>query len=155
MVKSKYAVEKIRSDDELEQIVELIQGYQNFYLDKFLDKKSILEHFRQLISPSEKGFLLAARDQGKPPVGFCTVYFLPSSLSCRNYACFNDLYVSNEVRGQGIGRSLIQTASEVGKEFGFDTIEWITKKDNLAAQKLYDKLTSNKSLWYYYSLKAD
>lgn len=149
-----FCVHKLSSIKQLDQIISLIQGYQHFYLNKCLDRELILNHFGQLLWPSEKGFLLIC-ELSELPVGFCTVYFLPSSLSCRNYACFNDLFVSTQVRGQGIGRALIQRASKESKLLGFNTIEWITKHDNSLAQKLYDSLAANKSHWCYYSMKTD
>ncbi|MGE0526333.1 MAG: N-acetyltransferase family protein [Bdellovibrionales bacterium] len=145
----------VTSVEELDRLAVLIQSYQRFYLDRCCDAREIRSHFSQLVPPSEKGFLLAAWESDSRPLGFCTVYILPSSLSCKTYPCLNDLFVEEDLRGSGIGRTLMLSASAECRRRGFGAMEWITKHDNLTSQKLYDTLTENRSLWYYYSMKTD
>ncbi len=151
---SNYSVKKIDAPEELEKIIGLIQNYQEFYLKKPQTKEAIFLHFKQLLSTPALGFQATAWNDKKSALGFCTVLFLPSSLSCRNYAYLSDLFVCGDVRRSGIGRALIRFASQESKQLGLEGLEWITQQDNLLAQKLYDKLTPNKSLWYCYSLKT-
>jgi len=52
-----------------------------------------------------------------------------------------DLYVVGEMRGQGIGRALIENLTSRGREAGWHRIYWTTARDNTKAQILYDKIS--------------
>lgn len=153
MEKKNYVINEINSLDHLQEIVHLIQKYQYFYLNRHQEKEKIVLHFEQFLQKKMQGFQLGVFDGHAEAIGFCTVYYLPSSLSCQNYAYMSDLFVSSDYRGQGVGKILIQKALEKAKREGYGSIDWITKEDNVTAQNLYDGLGADKSLWYYYSLK--
>ena len=148
-------IRPVATREDLVAIAPLIQAYQGFYLEgRSVSVDSILSHFSRLLENPKLGFQLAAFGPGddKRPTGFCTVYVQLSSLSCRDYACMNDLYVSEEARGQGTGRALIEAAGREARRLGFSSLEWMTQAQNRGAQALYDSMGASSSRWLYYSL---
>jgi GNAT superfamily N-acetyltransferase len=66
----------------------------------------------------------------------------------------NDLFVTTEARGEGVGRALIQAAAAVARERGSPVLEWTTEPANVAAQRLYDSTGAEKSTWIEYELRV-
>lgn len=131
----------------------LIANYQRFYgMEPNPDRN--LNFFSDLLEQPELAVQFVALTPEDRVIGFATLYFLPSSLSARTYCMLNDLYTLPEFRGQGIGRQLIKRCQELAKERGLSTLEWLTQKENQAAQRLYDSLPAEKSEWLTYTLKS-
>jgi GNAT superfamily N-acetyltransferase len=51
-----------------------------------------------------------------------------------------DLYADPEVRGQGIGRALIQRVYDFADENGTPSVYWMTQEFNSTARQLYDRI---------------
>jgi GNAT superfamily N-acetyltransferase len=51
-----------------------------------------------------------------------------------------DLYADPEVRGQGIGRALIQQVYDFADKNGTPTVYWMTQEFNSTARQLYDRI---------------
>ncbi len=66
----------------------------------------------------------------------------------------NDLFVIPEVRGEGVGRALIEASLEIARERGAALLEWQTAPDNHTAQRLYDSTGAGRSTWISYELPA-
>jgi GNAT superfamily N-acetyltransferase len=93
-----------------------------------------------------QAFLTLRRD-GKPiAVGMVTVE--------RGFACFNDILVAENLRGQGIGgqlmRHLIQWATTHGAKQGYLSV----LRDNTPAVKLYVGLGFQEAYPYWYRVKG-
>ena len=63
----------------------------------------------------------------------------------------DDLYVENELRGQGIARSLIQSVNDFCTNKKIPLIRWITAHDNIDAMRLYDKIATQ-TQWRIYDM---
>jgi GNAT superfamily N-acetyltransferase len=60
-----------------------------------------------------------------------------------------DLFVDPASRGKGYGRELIEAVAQVGKENNASRLYWQTHRDNVAAQKLYETLSSKSEFVIY------
>ena len=141
--------------NHLDRVVPLIAEYQRFYRVK-TDLERTREFFRELTLPGNgKGILFLATDPHGAPLGFATLYFVPSSLSARTVCVLNDLFTVPQARGEGVGRALVAHAAEFARGKGFNSLEWQTEMANKTAQHLYDRLPAAKSEWYYYSLPLE
>ncbi|MDB5096293.1 MAG: GCN5-related N-acetyltransferase [Cyanobacteria bacterium RYN_339] len=131
---------------DVDAILPLIADYQRFYGQVPDDDRN-----RAFFGALPSGVQFAAMD-GARAVGFVTLYFLPSSLTAASYCLLNDLYTLSEYRGQGVGRALIEHCRDYALEKGYPAIEWMTQRENVTAQRLYDSLPAERTDWAYYAL---
>jgi GNAT superfamily N-acetyltransferase len=138
---------------EYGELLPLIAAYQRFYEVEDIDEERNHRFFRRFIAPSDAGLLLGARSSGRL-VGYACLYWHFSSTRARETVLMNDLFVEPEVRGQGVGRALIEASLEVARERGAALLEWQTEPDNRTAQRLYDSTGAARSTWIAYELDA-
>jgi GNAT superfamily N-acetyltransferase len=138
-------------EEELEDVLPLIAGYQRFYLAKPDDDRN-QAFFRRFIEPSDEGILLGAWVDGRL-VGFSTIYWTHSSTRAADIGLMNDLFVAEDVRGSGAGRALIRASAEAARAAGMASLEWYTATDNDVAQRLYDSIPEvRRSAWLAYEI---
>jgi GNAT superfamily N-acetyltransferase len=155
------------SEGDFEALLPLIAAYQRFYKVAEPDDDRNREFFRRFVAPNEEGEILVAREgEGAEPetsdkddtarsgeiLGYTCLYWHYSSLDAADTVLLNDLFVTEDTRGRGVGRSLIEAAAEVARRRGCHVLEWSTAPDNHTAQRLYDSLTSHKTTWLTYEL---
>ncbi|NNU48946.1 GNAT family N-acetyltransferase [Rhizobium sp. WYCCWR 11279] len=73
-------------------------------------------------------------------VGFAHYIFHPSTWSLSETCYLQDLFVVPEMRGRGIGRSLISHVFADAAAFGSSRVYWQTQTDNQSALALYEKV---------------
>jgi GNAT superfamily N-acetyltransferase len=139
--------------EELDELLPLVAGYQRFYGADSDDERN-RRFFSRFLHPSDEGLLLGAwRD--KRMVGFATLYWFFSSTKAADSVLLNDLFVRDDVRGEGIGRKLIERALDETRRRGAHHLEWYTAPDNVRAQRLYDSLPgAERSAWFAYEIEA-
>ncbi len=137
---------------EFERLLPLIAAYQRFYEVEDVDEERNRSFFRRFLPPSEDGMLLGARD-GEEILGYACLYWHFSSTQAVETVLMNDLFVSEEARGRGIGRALIEASAAVARERGAAKLEWATAPDNVTAQRLYDSTAAERSEWVEYELE--
>ena len=138
---------------EFGELLPLIAAYQRFYEVEDVDENRNHRFFRRFIAPSDAGLLLGARAGGRL-VGYACLYWHFSSTKARETVLMNDLYVEPDVRGEGVGRALIEASLDVARERGAAHLEWQTAPDNHTAQRLYDSTGAERSTWLTYELDA-
>jgi GNAT superfamily N-acetyltransferase len=137
-------------EEDLEAALPLFAGYQRFYETEPDDQRN-LAFFRRFIAPSEEGVLLGAWD-GEHLIGFACSYWTFSSTVADDIALMNDLFVEDAYRGRGVGRALIGATVAEARERGLHHVEWFTAPDNLAGQRLYDRMGATRSEWVAYEI---
>ena len=60
-----------------------------------------------------------------------------------------DLYVSADVRGSGLGRRLIEHVYDAADAFGAASVYWLTQEHNKAGRRLYDRLAQKTDFVHY------
>ena len=121
---------------ELELLVPLFDQYRVFY-EQESDIAAARTFLKARMERGESVIYLAM--QGEKAVGFTQLYTTFSSVSMKPFYILNDLYVAQEVRGQGIGELLLHQAKTDCREMGYKGLSLETAVDN-PAQKLYEKL---------------
>jgi GNAT superfamily N-acetyltransferase len=139
--------------EEFEELLPLIAAYQRFYEAEEIDEERNRSFFRRFLAPSEDGLLLGARQEGRL-VGYACLYWHFSSTRAVETVLMNDLFVSELVRGSGVGRALIEATVEVARERGVDAVEWSTAPDNHTGLRLYDSTGAKRSEWISYELEV-
>lgn len=121
---------------------------------KILDLIKELAIFEKLTSPDKKAAKRLVKDAfAKDPfiklltieyensiVGYVIYYFTYSSFLARRSLYLEDIFVSEDYRGKGIGKSVFKKLIKIAKKNDCGRIEWIVLDWNENAIKFYDKL---------------
>jgi GNAT superfamily N-acetyltransferase len=136
---------------QLEQLLPLIAAYQRFYEADDINDERNRTFFARFIAPSDDGLLLGAW-RNEELLGYACLYWHFTSLVPAETVLMNDLFVTSEARGQGVGRALIEASATVARERNAHHLEWATAPDNETAQRLYDATGAERSTWIEYEL---
>jgi GNAT superfamily N-acetyltransferase len=129
-----------------------MRAYCDFYEVRPRDE-DLLSLARALIAdPDREGVQFIARDDDGRAVGFATLFWTWETLRASRIGVMNDLFVSPQARGGGVGEALIKACRERCAGHGATALEWQTARTNDRAQRLYDRIGANRSEWLDYSL---
>ena len=140
-------IRPVEASDEAEWR-RLWSAYLAFY-ETSLPEKIYALTFQRLLSglPNEyAGFL--ALVNGKP-VGLAHYLFHRSCWHENNVCYLQDLYADPDVRGQGLGRKLIEAVYEKAKSQGSTEVYWMTQEFNVTARTLYDRIADKTPFLIY------
>ena len=87
--------------------------------------------------------------QGGRLVGLTHYLFHRSTTKLGPNCCLQDLFTVAAVRGQGVGRALIEAASERAKAGGASSVDWQTHETNTTAMQLYDRVAAKSGFIVY------
>jgi GNAT superfamily N-acetyltransferase len=104
--------------------------------------------WNRLHTPEEPMFALGAYTQDRL-FGIVHYLFHRSFWTSEDYCYLQDLFVAENARGLGLGRSLIEAVVEKALEAGAGRVYWLTQEDNLAARALYDKVADRSGFIQY------
>lgn len=138
------------SEGNLEEVLPLIEQYQEFYQVKDISTSRNREFFSQFSEANPYGCQFAFRESGKI-IGFATIYFTFTSTISTKVAVLNDLYTCPDYRGKGVACKLIEHCRQFAAKNGAVRLQWLTAPSNEAAQKLYDSMDTGKSTWHFYT----
>jgi ribosomal protein S18 acetylase RimI-like enzyme len=133
--------------NELDSLTELFDLYRVFY-EQPSNQGEAREFLKARIMNDESVVFIAL--DGNDPVGFVQLYPSFSSVSMMRSWVLNDLYVKEQFRGRGAGEQLIHKAIQFAKETGAKGVMLETGKDNLNAQRLYEKIGFERETNYFY-----
>jgi GNAT superfamily N-acetyltransferase len=139
-------------EEDLPDLLPLLRDYCEFYEVAPADEALLALSRALLADPEHEGVQLLARDDAGTATGFATVFWSWSTLSAGRIAVMNDLFVAPEARGTGTADALIAACLELARERGAGSLGWQTAKDNLRAQKVYDRVGGERSEWIDYGL---
>jgi len=147
-------IAEVREED-LEDLLPLARAYCEFYEVAPADE-DLLALSRALVAdPEREGVQLIARDLRGRAIGFATVFWTWSTLSARRLGVMNDLFVAQHARGSGVAEALIDACRVQCRSRGVPRLAWQTAKDNLRAQKVYDRVGGERSEWLDYELPTE
>ena len=136
---------------ENEKIVHLFDAYRQFY-----EKPSDVGLSRAILSArmsQQQSKVILATDDAGVALGFIQLYPLFSSLSMSLEASkvwlLNDLFVSPQARGMGVGAALLEFAQDWSAAEGLGYLMLETAKSNTTAQRLYESQGWQRDEVYY------
>ena len=132
---------------DLEGVSNLFNLYRMFYQQE-ADLEGAMTYIKKRIE-SKDSVIFVVKDKGEY-VGFTQLYPTFSSISMQRAWILNDLYVSTNVREQGVGEMLLNKAKEYAIETGANSLSLSTAPDNYSAQRLYEKNGYEKDSQYYH-----
>jgi len=142
------AVAPLEPEDQAEWEI-LARGYKAFYRTEHPDAR--YQETWRLLMDGATLHGLGARADGRL-VGIAHYLFHAQIWS--DDACYlQDLFVDPSARGKGVAAALIDRVAEAAKAAGAAKFYWLTKRDNVRARALYDRVaTLSAFVRYDYSL---
>ncbi len=102
------------------------------------DQEAQRNGLSRIIENPEIGFIVVAKADNKI-TGMVNVLFTVSTALGSRVAIFEDMVVSPETRGSGVGSQLLQRAIKLAQNDGCKRITLLTDRTNISAQKFYAK----------------
>lgn len=136
------------SIEHLALLLPLFEGYRTFYKqEKNTEGATAFLTDRLILEDSEIFIALSAEGTG---IGFTQLYPSFSSVSMQDTFILNDLFVSENFRGTGVGEALLNKAKKFAISENAKGLTLETAIDN-PAQKLYEKVGFEKDthLFHY------
>jgi GNAT superfamily N-acetyltransferase len=135
---------------DFEQWLPLWKGYQAFYNTVIADEVTPLT-WQRLLDPSEPMHCAVAEENGRL-VAMVHYIYHRSCWTTGDYCYLQDLFALPEVRGQGVGRALIDHVYTVAAQAGASRVWWLTHETNLDAMYLYDQVADRSGFIQYRKL---
>jgi GNAT superfamily N-acetyltransferase len=127
---------------DYERWLPLWLGYNAFYGRAgatALAPQITLTTWKRFFDPAEPVHALVAEHDGAL-IGLVHYIFHRSTIMLNPTCYLQDLFTSEESRGQGVGRALIQAVYQRAGAAGSTRVYWLTHETNLVARGLYDTL---------------
>ncbi|MHC8395551.1 GNAT family N-acetyltransferase [Pseudomonas sp. LB3P93] len=142
------AVQVLRVDaTHIDKIASLFDAYRGFY-----GQPSNLPQSRDFIAERiarDESVIFFASDSIGDALGFVQLYPTFSSIDAHRTWLLSDLFTAPEVRGQGVGRLLMNAARAFALSTGAKGMVLETATDNFTAQRLYESLGYVRDPGYY------
>lgn len=119
--------------------LKLFRDYIVFYKASVPDAV-IDETWRRLVNQEDNMMALIAGDEEGAALGIAALVFHRSTWSSTWYCYLEDLFVTPEARGLGVGQALIEATYAEADRRGASRTYWATQESNATARKLYDRV---------------
>lgn len=114
-------------------------GYLEFY-GTAVSKAVYDSTFARLLGDDDRDFHCLIAEHNGTPVGLTHYLFHRHCWRIENVCYLQDLYADPTVRGQGIGRQLIEAVYGASDAAGISNVYWLTQDDNHTGRQLYDRV---------------
>jgi ribosomal protein S18 acetylase RimI-like enzyme len=122
--------------DDAEAVARLLYEFNVEFDSPTPEPPQLARRMRELMTGGETVVLLG----GDGPDAIAVLRFRPSIWSQALECYLAELYVAPALRGQGLGRAVMETAIDVARAEGADYMDLGTSEDDVAARKLYESL---------------
>ena len=131
-----------------------MRAYCDFYEVAPTDD-ALLALSRALIAdPEREGVQLIARTDAGEAIGFATIFWSWATTIADRIGVMNDLFVAPSARGTGAAEALIRACVDECRGHSAAELTWQTARDNLRAQRVYDRVGGERAEWVDYSLSV-
>lgn len=123
---------------DFEQWLPLWEGYNSFYKRTVPAEvtRSTWARFFDAYEPMHA--VVAERDSRL--IGLVHYLFHRNTAMLAPTCYLQDLFTAAELRGQGVGRALIEAVYERAQAAGSPRVYWMTQESNTTARRLYDQV---------------
>lgn len=135
MEKREIQVRRATGEDAGE-IARLLHDFNLEFLEPTPEVETLTGYVRRLFGEGEITVLLA----GDGPDGLSLLRFRPALWASGSEAYLQELYVVPDLRGQGIGRRLLEETLELARAAGAGGIDLNTGETDTAARALYESM---------------
>lgn len=132
---------------DFEQWLPLWEGYNTFY-KRTVPPEVTRTTWSRFFDAYEPMHAIVAGRGGKL-LGLMHYLFHRNTAMLAPTCYLQDLFTTAEMRGQGIGRALIEAVYERAQAAGSPRVYWMTQESNVTARKLYDKVAERSGFIQY------
>ena len=97
-------------------------------------------YFERLLGDDAQDFHGLVAEQDGTLVGLTHFLYHRHGWKIENTCYLQDLFTDPKVRGQGVGRALIEAVYKAADKAGAPSVYWLTQDFNADARKLYDRV---------------
>ncbi|WP_016993355.1 GNAT family N-acetyltransferase [Lysinibacillus boronitolerans] len=136
------------TQETIGEVVPLFNAYREFY-GQSSDLQQAEQFIRERVAGAESIIFLAYLEE--KPVGFVQLFPVFSSVAMKRAFLLNDLFVANQARKQGVAQALMEQCYIYCQQEDARYMMLETARDNVQAQKLYEKMgmTIDETVYYY------
>ncbi|MDB5997794.1 MAG: family N-acetyltransferase [Pseudomonas sp.] len=134
---SQIEIRQVSADDHVAWLP-LWQAYLRFYNTELPEAVS-QSTWQRMLDPREPTHAALAWADGKA-VGMVHFIYHRSNWSIENSCYLQDLLVTPETRGTGVGRKLIEFVYTTAKADVCNKVHWLTHETNATAIQLYERI---------------
>jgi GNAT superfamily N-acetyltransferase len=116
---------------------ELWRGYCEFYAAQLPDEVTN-RTWKRILDPDSQVMCVVAELEGRVQ-GFAHCVVHENTWEVQAVCYLEDLFVSPEVRGRGVGRTLLEWLRNAMRAEGWARLYWVTRAGNEQARRLYDQ----------------
>jgi len=130
------------------EVVPLFNAYREFY-GQSSDLQQAEQFIQERVMGGESIIFLAYLEE--KPVGFAQLFPVFSSVAMKRAFLLNDLFVGKQARKQGVAQALMEQCYAYCQQEDARYMMLETARDNVQAQKLYEKMgmTIDDTVYYY------
>jgi GNAT superfamily N-acetyltransferase len=137
--------------EDFEAWLELWTGYNRFYGrfdDTALPDQITRATWVRFFDAYQPMHALVAESQGRL-VGLVHYIFHRNTIMLEPTCYLQDLFTDPTVRGQGVGKRLIEAVYQQAEHAGLTTVYWHTHETNTTARRLYDGVATDSGFLVY------
>ena len=129
-------------------VVPLFNAYREFY-GQSSDLQQAEQFIQERVMGAESIIFLAYLEE--EPVGFAQLFPVFSSVAMKRAFLLNDLFVAKQARKLGVAQALMEQCYSYCQQEDARYMMLETARDNVQAQKLYEKMgmTIDETVYYY------
>lgn len=131
-------IRSLRAEGEIEWR-RLWTGYLNFY-ETTLPEETYQTAFSRLLEDNDREFQGLVAEQDGKMVGLAHFLFHRTLWATTDTCYLMDLFADPDVRGQGVGRALIEAVRQRALKADIPSLYWMTQEFNYPGRTLYDKV---------------
>ncbi|MED4699777.1 GNAT family N-acetyltransferase [Lysinibacillus capsici] len=136
------------TQETIGEVVPLFNAYREFY-GQSSDLQQAEQFIQERVMGAESIIFLAYLEE--EPVGFAQLFPVFSSVAMKRAFLLNDLFVAKQARKQGVAQALMEQCYSYCQQEDARYMMLETARDNVQAQKLYEKMgmTIDETVYYY------
>ncbi len=134
------------SANDYSQWFELWQGYLSFY-ETEPSAEVTKSTFERILKSEIHGAIV--KDEAGNALGIVHWLTHLDTWSIEEACYLEDLFVSDNARGKGIGEALIEHVHAWAKREGISRVYWLTAETNTRARALYDRVAKRTGFIHY------
>jgi GNAT superfamily N-acetyltransferase len=127
----------LASPAEAADVARLLIAFRDYYGRDWPTDDQFVAGAARLLDDEDTEFVLAATGAGEPPAGVAQLRFRWGIWRAGGDCLVEDVYVEDSARGAGLGRALMEFATERALQRGCRRMELDTHEENEPALALY------------------